>query len=91
VLRKIVGWEELPNGGRKPITEVCRDWTGLLKWGATGVVKGKFSPTSITKENKASAKFTGIEFFFEESTRGAGGDGILGQDVEKSIESMVWA
>lgn len=49
VLRKIVGWQEMPNGGKKPITEVCRDWTGLLKWGATGVVKGKFSPTSITK------------------------------------------
>lgn len=36
-----------------------QDWIGLLKWGATGIVKGKFSATSITKENKASAKYLG--------------------------------
>lgn len=32
--REIVGWEETPSGGKKPILEPSKDWLGLLRWGA---------------------------------------------------------
>jgi hypothetical protein len=88
VLWEIVGWEQLPNGGRKPILEQSRDWVGLLKWGAKGVVKGKFAATSITKDNKASSKFIGSEFFFERSQRGGGAQPET--DPNAAAASLVW-
>jgi len=88
-LWEIVGWETLANGGRKPVLEASKDWLGLLRWGAVGIVKGKFTATSITKDNKSSMKLVGQEFYFERSTRGTGGN--LETDPSMAAASMEWS